>query len=790
MSLLTSLANTAIASGAASGVSKPVLSASRPIVEEGDEVHFTLYVPDGVEGTTYAYSITGITANDLFYGTLTGNFTLNSVESANVTIILARDDAEEVETITMTVDSLNVSVQVTITDTTPAPVGESIYDYPGNYQWVCPAGVTSVSVVAIGGGGNGGYITNTNGSSRAGGGGGGLGWKNNIAVTPGTSYPVVVTGWYGQNSSPGATYFSSYTLVSGNLGSSAYSSYNGQAGGSYIGDGGGVGGASKTMSSATNSRYLGGGGGGGGYLNAGGAGGALNSAGAGSNTGGGGGGSGYYVHSYNGAGGFGGGTGLFGTGGGSPTSGGAYAEYAGSGGMYNPVTYPTTGNWVNNTSGYGRAAQRFGGGGGALTSTNLKSNFGGPGGVRIMWGSGRSFPNNAEYRDPDAGVATTLEYTLTVPLDRGDGEFFGFGVALSGRYAAIGSPGGAGVDIFDVTNGQLLYTLTGLPKFGTSVCIEGKYLAVGSSEETHPANGKQYSGAVHVYDITTGELLHTMRRPDPPTLLFEYYGTTPPRISGVHMIVGSPRIPSVAAGGRVWIYELVNGSLLHTIDNPNIDASGADDDFGQSVDISGNYAIVGARYEDRYEGGVVSSSGNAYIINVTTGAVIKVLDNPNAPGTTANSDQFGTAVAMSGNYAIVSAYTEDVGGSSSGSVYIFKTTSGDWSDATVIHSIHNPTTGDATSDFFGISVDISGNYAIVGAYGSESGTNAYSGKVYIFDVVNGTLVSNITNPTPFENDYFGSSVAMSGNYALVGAYGDWGLAGYFTGRSYIYKLTQ
>jgi hypothetical protein len=126
-------------------------------------------------------------------------------------------------------------------------------------------------------------------------------------------------------------------------------------------------------------------------------------------------------------------------------------------------------------------------------------------------------------------------------------------------------------------------------------------------------------------------------------------------------------------------------------------------------------------------------------------------------------------------------------------VYIFKTTSGDWSDASLIHSIHNPTTGDPTTDYFGRPVAISGNYAIVGAYGSESGTYDKSGKVYIFDVVSGTLVSEIPNPVPWPEEWFGFSAAISGNYVGIGvpnrtAYvpGDT-----YTnaGAAYIYKLT-
>ena len=59
-------------------------------------------------------------------------------------------------------------------------IGQEEFTSPGTHSWIAPAGVTQVSVVAIGGGGNG---QSSNATERCGG-GGGLGYKNNISVTP------------------------------------------------------------------------------------------------------------------------------------------------------------------------------------------------------------------------------------------------------------------------------------------------------------------------------------------------------------------------------------------------------------------------------------------------------------------------------------------------------------------------------------------------------------------------------------------------------------------------------
>ena len=89
-------------------------------------------------------------------------------------------------------------------------VGQDLFDTAGSTTWTCPSGVTSVSVVAVGAGGKG-YSN--------GGGGGGLGWKNNISVTPGQSYTVVVGAPGTTSSNGGDSYFNSTSTVRGGGGS-------------------------------------------------------------------------------------------------------------------------------------------------------------------------------------------------------------------------------------------------------------------------------------------------------------------------------------------------------------------------------------------------------------------------------------------------------------------------------------------------------------------------------------------------------------------------------------------
>ena len=164
---------------------------------------------------------------------------------------------------------------------------------------------------------------------------------------------------------------------------------------------------------------------------------------------------------------------------------------------------------------------------------------------------------------------------------------------------------------------------------------------------------------------------------------------------------------------------------MWTLNNPNAYSTSANDYFGYNVDISGNYAIVGA-YQENDAGG--SHAGKAYIFNVITGALVRTLNDPNAYGTSAN-DFFGFRVGISTNYCIVGAYQEgDAGGTMSGKAYIFNINTG-----TLVKTLNDPNAyGTSKNDYFGFSVDISGSVAIVGAYQENDAGGSHAGKAYIF----------------------------------------------------------
>jgi hypothetical protein len=263
--------------------------------------------------------------------------------------------------------------------------GSQLYATGGIYTWLAPAGVSSVSIVAIGPGGKGACYAQ---SPTGGGGGGGLGYKNNYPVTPGNSYTIQV-GCISSYSCSAPSYFKngSTVVVRGCHGSAAIC--NGSGGG-YIGDGGGTGGQGGTG-------YASGGGGAGGYSGNGGAGGSGTYSRGGNASGGGGGGGIGAQTAYSQHGGGGAGVSVIGQGcsgtGGTGGQSACYPEQFAQPGSYGSFLYSSC-----RPSAYGAGG---GGGGKYHCSYNNSCNpygngcNGTGGAVRILWpGNARTFPSN------------------------------------------------------------------------------------------------------------------------------------------------------------------------------------------------------------------------------------------------------------------------------------------------------------------------------------------------------------------------------------------------------------
>jgi hypothetical protein len=201
------------------------------------------------------------------------------------------------------------------------------------------------------------------------------------------------------------------------------------------------------------------------------------------------------------------------------------------------------------------------------------------------------------------------------------------------------------------------------------------------------------------------------------------------------------------------------------------------DEFGYSIDISGNTAIVGAWKS----GGL---RGAAYVFR-DDGAgnwtqIAKFTANDAMP-----NDHFGISVAIDGTTALVGAYFNSMAAPLGGAVYVFEEDAGTWSQ------VDKLTASDASFNArFGTSVALNGDTAVIGAPGDADG-GVSAGAAYAFRReasmnMEFQEVDKLVADDAEPNKLFGYSVSLSDEDVVVGAYQD-DENGLASGSGYLFK---
>ena len=305
-------------------------------------------------------------------------------------------------------------------------------------------------------------------------------------------------------------------------------------------------------------------------------------------------------------------------------------------------------------------------------------------------------------------------------------------------------------------------------QFGNSVSISGDYAivtAVGDDE---------YSGSAYVFVRNGNRWAEQAKLTSDDADEGDYFGYSV-SISGDYAIVGAPLNDNDGErSGSAYIF-VRDGAEWTQQAKLTADDAADGDFFGGFVSICGNYAIVGAHCNS--DDG--RTSGSAYIFvrvgNRWTQQAKLTADDADS------RDFFGYSVSISGDCAIVGAHGNDDDGESSGSAYIFVRDGEEWTQQAKL------TADDAEAvDTFGYSVSVSGDYTVIGAV-SDSDDGQSSGSAYIFfrDGDEWTQQAKLTADDAAAGDYFGYSVSISGDGAIIGAnYNDDG--GESSGSAYIF----
>ena len=234
-------------------------------------------------------------------------------------------------------------------------------------------------------------------------------------------------------------------------------------------------------------------------------------------------------------------------------------------------------------------------------------------------------------------------------------------------------------------------------------------------------------------------------------------------IDSTFAIVGVPRSDTLQPnGGKALIYRRSGNSWV--LDATIVPADPSHNaDFGWSLGISGDRAIVGAFTHAE----LPYITGAAYFFERVDGAWTEMA---HFLGDSAQESGFGASVAISGDYAVVGAALPPpptFAGPGRAFVYRRDSASGSWTRDTIL-------TASDQIDFieFGTSVAIDGGVLVVGAERGVKANTIIGGAAYVFrrSGTTWTEEAKLTASDAAYHDFFGASIAVSGNRLLVGAH--------------------
>jgi len=255
-------------------------------------------------------------------------------------------------------------------------------------------------------------------------------------------------------------------------------------------------------------------------------------------------------------------------------------------------------------------------------------------------------------------------------------------------------------------------------------------------------------------------------------------------IDGNTAVVGAPEYNGT---GAAFVYEYTAAGWV--FDEQLVNDSSSGDHFGHSVDIDGDVIIVGVPYGD------YGSGATGYAMCYQRGASAWAYLSALEPEADSISDLFGWSVAVSGDTAVVGSPRDDGIAPDAGAIYIY--TRGEPSYVKWMSGASE------LGSQFGTSVDIAGDQIIAGAPYDDNagGADAGSANTYYRDLTGWHYNRTLLCSDPEAGNWFGYSVSTNGTTAMVGAfrydvtsYPDAGLVDVFTrsgsGSTAVWPITQ
>lgn len=309
--------------------------------------------------------------------------------------------------------------------------------------------------------------------------------------------------------------------------------------------------------------------------------------------------------------------------------------------------------------------------------------------------------------------------------------------------------------------------------FGNAVALSNDTAVVGAP---YAQDKGIATGVAHVYTRNGSTWTHQTTLVPNGSVVDDQIGYAV-AIDGDSILIGAPGDDEVAMdAGAAYTFQRSGTSWMaqnKLVPTPG----GAAGYFGVSVALSNSTALVGA-----WDDGSAKNAGIAFAYTSNgSGWALESTLLPTDPGT---EDTFGYSVALSGDTALIGASGDDDAGKNSGSAYVFTRNGTSWAQDQKLAP-----SDAAADDVFGSSVAVWNDFAVVGAYWDDD-RGQYSGATYTFALTNGrwTQQDKHAPSDGIAGQKFGCAVAIDGDLAIAGAYGD-DEKGIESGAAYVFSVT-
>ncbi len=306
---------------------------------------------------------------------------------------------------------------------------------------------------------------------------------------------------------------------------------------------------------------------------------------------------------------------------------------------------------------------------------------------------------------------------------------------------------------------KLLGSATGAgDNVGSSVAVDGDVAVIGAKGDDEKATA---AGAAYVFRRSGGVWSREAKLTASDAMDGAWLGCSV-AVSGDTVVVGAAYDGAVAPdAGAAYVFVRSGSVWEQQAKLTPSDATPTGDEFGTSVALSGDTALVGAYRDDE----AASDAGAAYVFT-RSGSVWSEQDKLLESGAAAG-DLLGSSVALHGDTAVLGTPGDDPGGvGDAGSAYVFTRSGSTWAQRAGLAA-----SDAAENDNLGYSVALDGGTAVVGAYRDDSTAGVDAGSAYVFTGSGAVWAeqAKLTASDGKGGDWFGNAVAVSGDTAIVGA---------------------